>query len=93
MELRVKHATKKITIAEIIEEIFESASYLDDLMHDFLSNRSIAIKIIDNNIKYILGYDDDVILDETFVKADIDRLRGKVFDIMYSIAEADKESE
>jgi hypothetical protein len=92
MKLRVKHVTKEITIAEVIEQIF-NLIYVEDIPDYFLSDKEIVMQKIDSAICTVLDYDDNILLEGIFEEEDINRLKEKVFNIMYSIVKADKECE
>ena len=93
MKLRVKHVINEVTIAEVIKQIFQD-TYIENLPRFFYDNANgVAINIIDGAIKYVLGYDDDIDLEALYEKSDIDVVKNKVYDIMYSIVKADKECE
>lgn len=92
MKLRVKHNTNEILIAEVIEQIFKD-TYIEDFPKVFYYDEGVAKNNIESAIKYVLGYDDDADLNYVYEKEDLDTVRNKVLDIMYSITQADKESE
>ena len=93
MKLRVKHVINEITIAEVIQRIYE-LSYVENFQKFFYENiNGVAMNIIDEAIKDALGYDDDIDLNALYEKSDLDKVRNKVYDIMYSIVKADKECE
>ena len=51
------------------------------------------MNIIDCAIKDALGYDDDIDLEALYEKSDLEIVRSKAYNIMYSIVIADKECE
>ena len=93
MKLRVKHVINEVTIAEVIEQIFQD-TFIENLPRIFYENiNGVAMSNIDSAIKYVLGYDDDIDLEALYEKNDIDVVRSKVYNIMYSIVAADEECE
>jgi len=92
MKLRVKHITDEITVAEVIEQIFEE-TFAEDLSKVFYYDKETAMNNIDSSIKYVLGYDDNIDLNYIYEKSDLDEIRNKAYDIMRFIVNADKESE
>ena len=92
MKLRVKHVINEITIAEVIEQIFKD-TFIEDFPRVFYYDKDTAMSNINSAIKYVLGYDDDIDLDALYEKSDLDIVRNKVYDIIYSIIETDKECE
>ena len=93
MKLRVKHIINEVTIAEVIAQIFRD-TYIKNLPRFFYDNvNGVAMNIIDCAIKDALGYDDDIDLEALYEKSDLEIVRSKAYNIMYSIVAADKECE